>query len=183
MTLSGRRAGATPARGTRYPGTRMEPTPPCLCCIPRCWVPLSCFFPLCALAGTVPKAELLMCDQEATLAQIQSPKREREDTHAADVTGADVGGDERIHSIDPGPIRASLFSSSAAAPHPQREQTAIPRDNKAKSVNDPAAGSPTATLLRLLLPLTAGHHPISAGDRRPHARDTPEGAPGGGVVA
>ena len=28
--------------------------------------------------------------------------------------------------------------------------------------NDPAAGSPTTTLLRLLLPLTAGHCPILA---------------------
>ncbi len=32
--------------------------------------------------------------------------------------------------------------------------------------NDPAAGSPTATLLRLLLPLAAGHCPISAGNAR-----------------
>ena len=29
--------------------------------------------------------------------------------------------------------------------------------------NDPAAGSPTTTLLRLLLPLKAEHCPISAG--------------------
>ena len=36
-------------------------------------------------------------------------------------------------------------------------------------VNDPAAGSPTATLLRLLLPLAAGHHPILVGPRSKEA--------------
>jgi hypothetical protein len=35
-----------------------------------------------------------------------------------------------------------------------------------ENCNDPAAGSPTATLLRLLLPLAAGHCPISAGSAR-----------------
>ena len=40
-----------------------------------------------------------------------------------------------------------------------------------RNCNDPAAGSPTATLLRLLLPLAAGHCPISAGNAHcPHER-------------
>jgi len=34
-------------------------------------------------------------------------------------------------------------------------------------VNDPAAGSPTATLLRLLLPLASGHRQSSAGHHAP----------------
>ena len=34
------------------------------------------------------------------------------------------------------------------------------------NVNDPAAGSPTTTLLRLLLPLAAGHCPISTGTQK-----------------
>lgn len=52
--------------------------------------------------------------------------------------------------------------------------------------NDPAAGSPTATLLRLLLPLAAEHHPISAwsrGSDRPEPAPTPDphGPPDGSI--
>ena len=58
-------------------------------------------------------------------------------------------------------------------PHPHRQQPqALPaphphgwgvgRPSLGVSGNDPAAGSPTTTLLRLLLPLAVGHCPISA---------------------
>ena len=43
----------------------------------------------------------------------------------------------------------------------------LPKGQRHENCNDPAAGSPTATLLRLLLPLAAGHCPISAGNARP----------------
>lgn len=64
----------------------------------------------------------------------------------------------------PGRCCFACFGGGAGELIPQadRPSSALSRDPHAPNGNDPAAGSPTAALLRLLLPLKAGHRPSSA---------------------